>query len=257
MRSGVSRTRRSSPARPISPMATTSVGTSRVFHAEAIAIAVARSAAGSWMRTPPTVEANTSCVCRLIRQRCWSTATIIAARAESSPDVVRLGRSAADGVTRAWTSARIGRRPSSTTLTQVPATGWWCRATNRPVGSVTATMPVPERSKQPTSSTGPKRFLTARTMRNRDSRSPSNWRTTSTRCSRTRGPAIEPSLVTCPTMMVAMFWVLATRTSAAATSRTCVTPPGTPSTSAAPMVCTESMTSSCGLTSWMWVSTAP
>ena len=55
-----------------------------------------------------------------------------------------------------------------------------------------------------------------------------------------------PSLVTWPTITVAMFWVLATRTRAAATSLTWVTPPGTPSTSAAPMVCTESMTSSCG-----------
>jgi hypothetical protein len=42
-----------------------------------------------------------------------------------------------------------------------------------------------------------------------------------------------------------------------ATSRTCVTPPGTPSTSAEPMVCTESTTSSDGATSSMWVSKAP
>ena len=43
-----------------------------------------------------------------------------------------------------------------------------------------------------------------------------------------------------------MLRVLATRISAAATSLTWVTPPGTPSTSAAPMVCTESTTSSLG-----------
>ena len=52
--------------------------------------------------------------------------------------------------------------------------------------------------------------------------------------------------MTWPTSTVAMLRVLATRTSAAATSLTWVTPPGTPSTSAAPMVCTESTTSSVG-----------
>ena len=43
-----------------------------------------------------------------------------------------------------------------------------------------------------------------------------------------------------------MLRVLATRISAAATSLTWVTPPGTPSMPAAPMVCTESTTSSVG-----------
>ena len=76
-------------------------------------MAEARSAAGSAIRTPPTVEANTSWVCSRIRARCWSTATIIAIREPSSPDVVRRGRSAVAGVTSACTSARIGRRPSS------------------------------------------------------------------------------------------------------------------------------------------------
>ena len=47
-----------------------------------------------------------------------------------------------------------------------------------------------------------------------------------------RGPAIEPSLVTWPTSTVAMPRSLATRISAAATSRTWLTPPGDPSTSA-------------------------
>ena len=55
--------------------------------------------------------------------------------------------------------------------------------------------------------------------------------------------------MTWPTITVAMFRVLATRISAAATSLTWVTPPGTPSTSAAPIVWTESITSSCGRTS--------
>ena len=82
------------------------------------------------------------------------------------------------------------------TATQVPATRPWWFSTKRPVGSVTAVMPSVARSKHPTSSTGPKRFLIARTIRKRELRSPSKCSTTSTRCSSTRGPAIEPSLVT-------------------------------------------------------------
>ena len=214
--------------------------------ADARATATARSLAGSISRAPPTVEAKTSWACSRMPQCCWSTASTIATREESSPDVVRRGRSAGVGVTRACTSASSGRRPSIVTATQVPGTCWWWCSTNSPVGSVTAAMPSADRSKQPTSSTGPNRFFIARTIRNRELRSPSKWSTTSTRCSSTRGPAIEPSLVTWPTSTVVMLRVLATRISAAATSLTWVTPPGTPSTSPAPMVWIESTTSSVG-----------
>ena len=54
-----------------------------------------------------------------------------------------------------------------------------------------------------------------------------------------------------------MLRVLATRIRAAATSLTWVTPPGTPSMPDAPMVCTESMTSSVGRVCSTWVSSAP
>ena len=47
------------------------------------------------------------------------------------------------------------------------------RATKSPVGSVTAEIPSAPRSKQPTSSTGPKRFFIARSIRKREFRSPS------------------------------------------------------------------------------------
>ena len=197
--------------------------------AEASATATARSLAGSDSRAPPTVETKTSWACRRMPQCCWSTASTIATREESSPEVVRRGRSAAVWVTSACTSASSGRRPSMVTATQVPGTCWWWCSTNRPVGSVTAVMPSAERSKQPTSSIGPNRFFIARTIRNRELRSPSKWSTTSTTCSSTRGPAIEPSLVTWPTRTVVMLRVLATRIRAAATSLTWVTPPGTPS----------------------------
>ncbi len=74
-------------------------------------------------------------------QCCWRTARTMATRDESSPDVVRRGRSAAVRVTSAWTSASNGRRPSMVTATQVPGTCCWWFSTNRPVGSVTAEMP--------------------------------------------------------------------------------------------------------------------
>ena len=48
------------------------------------------------------------------------------------------------------------------------------------------------------------------------------------------------------------FWM-----TAEATSRTWVTPPGTPSTSAEPMVCTESTIRSPGFTVWTWVRSPP
>ena len=67
-----------------------------------------------------------------------------------------------------------------------------------------------------------------------------------------RGPAMLPSLVTCPTSTHAMLRSLASRISAAATSRTWVTPPGVPSTAAEAMVCTESTITSRGCTASIW-----
>ncbi len=107
-------------------------------------------------------------------------------------------------------------------------------------------MPSSFRSKQPTSSVGPYRFFTARSSRSRECRSPSNWHTTSTRCSSSRGPAMEPSLVTWPTSSVVMLRRLAAAMMEAATSRTCDTPPALPSTSALLRVWTESTISSRG-----------
>ena len=118
-------------------------------------------------------------------------------------------------------------------------------------------MPSSPISKQPTSSAGPNRFLVARISRKPECRSPSNASTTSTRCSSSRGPAMFPSLVTWPMMITAMPRCLATRIKAAVTSRIWVTPPGEPSASAVPMVCTESTTSSEGRTSSTWPSTVP
>ena len=84
----------------------------------------ARSPAGSTRRTPPTVDDEDVVRGAAGRRACARrTARIIATREESTPDVVRRGRSAGCAATRAWTSASSGRRPSRATDTQVPATG--------------------------------------------------------------------------------------------------------------------------------------
>ena len=56
-------------------------------------------------------------------------------------------------------------------------------------------------------------------MRKRLVASLSKYRTVSTRCSSTRGPAIVPSFVTCPISITAVPVDLANRTSAAVHSR--------------------------------------
>ena len=83
-------------------------------------------------------------------------------------------------------------------------------------------------------------------MRREECRSPSKFSTTSTRCSNTLGPATLPSFVTCPTSRIGMPVFLASAVSAAVTARDCATPPATPSTPGACMVCTESTMSSEG-----------
>ena len=139
----------------------------------------------------------------------------------------------------------------------MPGTGSAWRDVKSPVGSRTLSIPVSLKSKQPTSSLAPKRFLIARIRRKREWRSPSNCRTTSTICSSKRGPAIEPSFVTCPTRSKVMSRSLQMRISAPATSRTWVTPPGEPSAVEEPIVCTESMMRSSGFTASICAITAP
>ena len=109
-------------------------------------------------------------------------------------------------------------------------------------------MPSPLISKQPTSSVGPKRFLRVRINLRDVCRSPSKWQTTSTRCSRVRGPAMEPSLVTCPTSTRGVELSLATRIRLLATSLTWAGIPATPSRSRLETVWTESTIISSGST---------
>ena len=189
---------RISPASPTSPIATSPRGSGTFSRELTAASASARSAAGSITRAPPMVDTYTSWSASRAPSRRWSTASTMASRLLSTPLVVRRGLGTALGATSDCTSTTSGRRPSSVTVRQVPGTACSAWEMNSPLGSASPTIPDSDRSKQPTSSVGPYRFLVARSMRRREWRSPSNWQTTSTRCSSVRGPATEPSLVTWP-----------------------------------------------------------
>ena len=147
--------------------------------------------------------------------------------------------------------------PSTMNVTHVPAGVSSESLTNRLLGSETSSIPSPLISKQPTSSVGPKRFFRLRRRRSAVWLSPSNWHTTSTRCSRVRGPAIEPSLVTCPTRSMGISSVFAHSITEAATSRTWVFPPRMPSVSALDIVWTESTIASAGFSCSMRAITVP
>ena len=77
-------------------------------------------------------------------------------------------------------------------------------------------------------------------------RSPSRFRTTSTRCSSVFGPAIVPSLVTCPARITAVPVAFAYAMRRTVASRTCPTLPAAPSSSSTVAVCTESTTRTAG-----------
>ncbi len=93
----------------------------------------------------------------------------MARRAESQPTTARRGVAKAEGATSAWISTSIGRVPSIPAKTAAPLTPASppCRSDrNRAEGLRTSISPPSVISKTPISSDGPKRFLTARRMRN-------------------------------------------------------------------------------------------
>ena len=227
--------------------------------AEAIASAVARSPAGSLIRAPPTVETKTSWLCSrmpgaLLQHRHDH-------RDAGAVDARRSYAAAArptTGVTSACTSASIGRRPSSVDRDAgardrlvVPGDEQPGRVGDRDdavAGEVEAAdlvdraEAVLHRADHPQ----PGAALALEVQHHVDE---------VLEHPRAGDAAVLGDVADHASS--AMFRVLATRTSAAATSLTWVTPPGTPSTSAAPMVCTESTTSSWGRTASTWPSTAP
>ena len=120
-------------------------------------------------------------------------------RLPSRPTTDRLGVAAPMGVTRAWSSTRRVLRPCMAGSTLPPATPGRRSPRSRRPGSSTRLRPWSAISNSPSSPVGPKRCFTASRGRERVVAVPSKASTVSTRCSRARGPAREPSLVTWPT----------------------------------------------------------
>src|SRR5262249_57562866 len=118
------------------------------------------------------------------------------------------------GATSAWISTSSGRLPSMPGKTAVPGEPRSRSERNSSEGLAISRSPPPVISNTPISSVGPKRFLTARKMRNWCEPSPSKESTASTICSTTRGPAIWPSFVTWPTRITAAPERLAKRINA-------------------------------------------
>ena len=162
-------------------------------------------------------------------------------RLKSSPVVVRLALPNIVGVTKAWISTKIGRLPSIATTIADPVAPSKRSSKKTCDGLATSFNPPSSISKIPISLVDPKRFLTARKIRKLWCFSPSKYKTVSTICSSIRGPAIEPSFVTWPTIKMAMPLVLAIFSNSAVVSRTWLTLPATLVISGWVMVWIESM----------------
>ena len=114
-------------------------------------------------------------------------------------------------------------------------------------GFFTSANPSLHISNTPISLVEPNRFFTARSSRYEACRSPSKYRTVSTICSSTRGPATTPSFVTCPTIKIAIFSRLASCISTLVASRTWLTLPAPELISSQYIVWMESMITTSGL----------
>lgn len=69
--------------------------------------------------------------------------------------------------------------------------------------------PASSMRNRPISSTGPNRFFSERRMRSVSERSPSITKSASIRCSRVFGPAMDPSLFTCPMRKIGILFCFA------------------------------------------------
>ena len=138
-----------------------------------------------------------------------STARSISRRLRSYPSMTRLGLLAREGETRHWTSRMVAREPA-------PAPAFIIAAVSAEPGPAflprrmcseglsTETRPSLPILKTPTSLVAPYRFFSAERTRMSVERSASKLSTVSTKCSSVLGPAMSPSLLTWPMMMVVM-----------------------------------------------------
>ena len=103
-------------------------------------------------------------------------------------------------MTRDCISTSIGLVPSTQLTMAVPASLESLPDNNTFDGLSTSTSPLSVISKTPNSLVEPNLFFTALIILYELYFSPSKYKTVSTKCSKTLGPAIAPSFVTCPTI---------------------------------------------------------
>ena len=125
-----------------------------------MAVATARSAAGSLIFKPPTTLTKTSCSERRMPTRRVSTAAVSSRRLKSTPFGVRRGFPNDVGLVNPWISTSKGRVPSIVTTIADPGAFTIRSARKASEGLVTSVIPRSPISKTPTSDVAPKRFLT-------------------------------------------------------------------------------------------------
>lgn len=198
-----------SPKRPSSPKAMVLLGRGLFFIELMMARAIPRSAPGS-VRLYPAVtltktslfpSGNLKCLVRTA-QISWSLLMLI-------PLATLLGMAKFEETTRACISTVSGLVPSIIRQRDDPGAFFTLPSNMNLLGSLTSSSPLPVIWKIPVSSVGPKRFLTLLSKRKLCCLSPESSKTESTMCSRSFGPAMEPCLVTWPTMMTGVWVSLA------------------------------------------------
>ena len=201
-----------------------------------------RSVAGSIVLMPPTADTYTS-FSRIFELRVpiehrddQRAAASDRHRSPCAAASVRCSSRRAPGSRRRTDAVRRRTRRGSIRAAPVQRS-----ASRYALASRIGNSPSDVMSKNPTSCVEPNRFFSARRMRTPDERSPSNDRTTSTRCSSTRGPATMPSFVTCPTRTTVTPLSRAARTRRAPHSRTWDTEPGADGISGSKIVWIESI----------------
>jgi len=118
----------------------------------------------------------------------------------SIPDAILLGMEKLVGHTSACISTIRVLEPSSKGNTTVPGAFIFLPSNMNAEGLATCVKPVLLISNTPISLVEPNLFFTLRNILKEEPLSPSKYSTVSTMCSKSLGPAILPSLVTCPTI---------------------------------------------------------
>mmetsp|Transcript_21629 Transcript_21629/g.29783 ORF Transcript_21629/g.29783 Transcript_21629/m.29783 type:complete len:208 (-) Transcript_21629:206-829(-) len=196
-------------------------------------MATARSESGSKTLRPPTTLRNMSRFQSGSRNRFSITAQITNSRWKGKPSAVRRGAEVIPSpycfllLTRHCISAKIGRVPSIMMVTALPSRPSLrtCEDMKSSDGLDTSRRPWAVIVNTPTSETDPNLFFILRTSRKSARSIPSTYKTVSTICSRTRGPATSPDLVTWPTNSTTVPVDFAYCTNRDVHSRICVTVP--------------------------------